>query len=111
MIQSYQKLPATRREAFFAALATDFLPDPEQVLSAARSYPHRDFGEGVVAVMVAKPGAALDATELVQTLKSQIAGFKVPKRPYVVDELPRNVMGKVQKNLLRQEYEKIFNDA
>lgn len=76
--------------------------------SAVIGCPHHDFGEGVVAVVVARPGAQLDANQLIQSLKKQIAGFKVPKHLFVVDELPRNVMGKVQKNVLRQTYEKVF---
>ncbi|QCB45797.1 malonyl-CoA synthase [Hydrogenophaga sp. PAMC20947] len=79
--------------------------------SAVIGCPHRDFGEGVVAVVVAKPGVTLDPSELSQQLKGQIAGFKVPKHFFVVTELPRNVMGKVQKNLLRQTYEKVFEGA
>ena len=66
--------------------------------------PHPDFGEGVVALIVPKAGAQPDADALVAQLKTQIAGYKVPKRAFVVAELPRNAMGKVQKNLLRQRY-------
>ncbi len=79
--------------------------------SAVIGCPHRDFGEGVVAVVVAKPGVTLEPAQLVQQLKTQIAGFKVPKHLFVVNELPRNVMGKVQKNLLRQTYAKVFDGA
>jgi malonyl-CoA/methylmalonyl-CoA synthetase len=79
--------------------------------SAVIGCPHHDFGEGVVAVVVAKPGVTLDPAELLRQLKSQIAGFKVPKQLFVVDELPRNVMGKVQKNLLRQTYQAVFEGA
>jgi malonyl-CoA/methylmalonyl-CoA synthetase len=79
--------------------------------SAVIGCPHRDFGEGVVAVVVPRPGAALDPAALVQSLKQQIAGFKVPKELFVVDALPRNVMGKVQKNVLRDTYAKVFSEA
>jgi malonyl-CoA/methylmalonyl-CoA synthetase len=66
---------------------------------------HPDFGEAVVAVIVPRPeGAVLTEAGVIATLKSQIAGFKVPKRVFVVTELPRNTMGKVQKNLLRERY-------
>jgi malonyl-CoA/methylmalonyl-CoA synthetase len=51
-----------------------------------------------------KPGATLDEAAIVSALKTRIAGFKVPKRVHVVDELPRNAMGKVQKNELRKRY-------
>ena len=76
--------------------------------SAVIGCPHGDFGEGVVALVVPQAGASLNAEQLVQAIKSQIASFKVPKRLFVVDELPRNVMGKVQKNLLRDSYAKLF---
>ena len=76
--------------------------------SAVIGVPHPDFGEAGVAVVVAKAGASLDANEILATLKTSIANFKVPKRVFVVTDLPRNAMGKVQKNLLRQEHAKLF---
>jgi malonyl-CoA/methylmalonyl-CoA synthetase len=76
--------------------------------AAVVGVPHPDFGEAVVAVVVRKPGAALDADAIVATLKDEIANFKVPKRVFVVDELPRNAMGKVQKNLLREQHKRLF---
>ena len=63
-----------------------------------------DFGEAVTAVVVAKPGHVLREADIVAALKHEMAGFKVPKRVYVVDELPRNAMGKVEKNVLRERY-------
>ncbi|WP_298835321.1 malonyl-CoA synthase [uncultured Piscinibacter sp.] len=76
--------------------------------SAVIGVPHPDFGEGVVAVVVAKPGAKPDAAALVAELKGKIANFKVPKHCFVVDALPRNTMGKVQKNLLREQHKGLF---
>jgi malonyl-CoA/methylmalonyl-CoA synthetase len=76
--------------------------------SAVIGLPHPDFGEGVVAVVVPKPGATLDSGRIVATLKERIANFKVPKQVFVVPELPRNTMGKVQKNLLRQQHQGLF---
>ena len=76
--------------------------------SAVIGVPHPDFGEAVVAVITAEPGAAPEAAELIAELKTKIANFKVPKRVFVRDELPRNVMGKVQKAVLRKEHQKIF---
>ena len=73
--------------------------------TAVVGVPHADFGEAVLAVVVAKRGAALDGQAIISALKSQIANFKVPKRVFIVEELPRNTMGKVQKNLLRQQYQ------
>ena len=77
--------------------------------SAVIGVPHADFGEAVVAVVVAQPGAVLDAAAMVAQLKKQIANFKVPKQLFVVADLPRNAMGKVQKNLLREEYRGLFS--
>jgi malonyl-CoA/methylmalonyl-CoA synthetase len=76
--------------------------------SAVIGVPHPDFGEGVVAAVIARPGTSLQGEALIATLKATIAGYKVPKRVFVVDELPRNVMGKVQKNLLRERYAAVF---
>ncbi|WP_313388718.1 malonate--CoA ligase [Achromobacter aegrifaciens] len=72
--------------------------------SAVIGVPHADFGEAVVAVVVPKEGAALDADAMQAELKSRIANFKVPKRVHIIGELPRNTMGKVQKNVLRETY-------
>jgi malonyl-CoA/methylmalonyl-CoA synthetase len=79
--------------------------------SAVIGVPHPDFGEGVVAVVVPKAGATLDGAALCGALKGRIAGFKVPKSVFVVPELPRNAMGKVQKNLLRDQHRNLFAAA
>jgi malonyl-CoA/methylmalonyl-CoA synthetase len=76
--------------------------------SAVVGVPHADFGEAVVAVLVARPGAAPQAGALIAALKAKIANFKVPKQLFIVPELPRNAMGKVQKNLLREQYKSLF---
>ena len=76
--------------------------------SAVIGVPHPDFGEGVVAVVVAQPGASLDAAAMIGKLKASIANFKVPKHLFVVPDLPRNAMGKVQKNLLREQHKALF---
>jgi malonyl-CoA/methylmalonyl-CoA synthetase len=76
--------------------------------SAVIGVPHRDFGEAVVGVVVSKAGAQLDSAALTAELKSRIANFKVPKHLFIVDELPRNTMGKVQKNLLREQHKDLF---
>jgi len=72
--------------------------------SAVIGVPDADFGEAVTAVVVAKPGASPSESEIISTLKAEIASFKVPKRVHFVDDLPRNAMGKVEKNVLRQRY-------
>ncbi|MCZ8072862.1 MAG: malonyl-CoA synthase [Paucibacter sp.] len=76
--------------------------------SAVIGVPHPDFGEAVVAVLIAKPGASLEPAAISATLKSRIAGFKAPKQILLAPELPRNAMGKVQKNLLRQQHAGLF---
>jgi malonyl-CoA/methylmalonyl-CoA synthetase len=72
--------------------------------SAVVGVPHADFGEVGVALVVAKPGVALDAGRILLELKTRLANYKVPKQCHVVADLPRNAMGKVQKNLLREQY-------
>jgi len=72
--------------------------------SAVIGVPHKDFGEGVVAVVL----GAGDEAAMIARAREQLAAYKVPKRIVFVDELPRNAMGKVQKNLLRQRYERLF---
>jgi malonyl-CoA/methylmalonyl-CoA synthetase len=76
--------------------------------SAVVGLPHRDFGEGVIAVVVPKAGATLDGAQMVAALKTRIANFKVPKQVFIVPDLPRNAMGKVQKNLLREQHKGLF---
>lgn len=76
--------------------------------SAVIGLPHPDFGEAVAAVIVARPGATVDAAQVIAALKGRIANYKVPKRVWIVDELPRNAMGKVQKNRLRERYAGAF---
>jgi malonyl-CoA/methylmalonyl-CoA synthetase len=72
--------------------------------SALVGVPDPDFGEVGVAVVVPKEGAKPDSSAIIAQLKATLANFKIPKRCYVVPELPRNSMGKVQKNLLRERY-------
>jgi malonyl-CoA/methylmalonyl-CoA synthetase len=76
--------------------------------SALVGVPHPDFGEVGVAVVTAKAGLALDPDKILADLKTGLANFKVPKRCFVVAELPRNAMGKVQKNMLREQYRDLF---
>lgn len=76
--------------------------------SAVVGVPHPDFGEVGVALLIAKPGVRLDPDALLVSLKSCLANFKIPKRVLVLPELPRNTMGKVQKNVLREQYQTLF---
>jgi len=82
---------------------------PGVVESAVIGVPHPDFGEAVVAVVVrAAEAAALDEPAIVAVMQDRLARFKLPKRVVFVDELPRNAMGKVQKNALREDYAGLF---
>jgi malonyl-CoA/methylmalonyl-CoA synthetase len=82
---------------------------PGVVESAVIGLPHRDFGEAVTAVAVVTPGEApWDESAVLATLKTRLAGFKCPKRVLFVTDLPRNTMGKVQKNLLREQYKDLY---
>ncbi|WP_342617286.1 malonyl-CoA synthase [Rhodoferax sp. GW822-FHT02A01] len=72
--------------------------------SAVVGVPDADFGEVGVAVVIPKPGAQVLPSAILAELKASLANFKIPKRCVLVAELPRNAMGKVQKNLLRQQY-------
>jgi malonyl-CoA/methylmalonyl-CoA synthetase len=81
---------------------------PGVVESAVIGVPHADFGEGVTAVVVRDKGAKVDEAAVLRALDGRLAKFKMPKRVIVVDELPRNAMGKVQKNILRDSYADIY---
>jgi malonyl-CoA/methylmalonyl-CoA synthetase len=82
---------------------------PGVIESAVIGVPHADFGEGVTAVVVCDKNARVDEMSVLQALDGRLAKFKMPKRVIVVDELPRNAMGKVQKNILRDTYSKIYS--
>ncbi len=81
---------------------------PGVVESAVIGCPHPDFGEGVTAVVVRQAGAAVDEKAVLAALEPRLARFKLPKRVLFVDDLPRNSMGKVQKNILRQQQERLY---
>jgi malonyl-CoA/methylmalonyl-CoA synthetase len=81
---------------------------PGVVESAVVGVPHPDFGEGVAAVVVRQPGAALTEAEVLRTLEGRLARFKLPKHVAFVEDLPRNTMGKVQKNVLRDSLGGLF---
>lgn len=77
--------------------------------SAVFGVPHRDFGEGVTAAVTLQPGAVLDEAALLKFLAERLARFKLPKRIFLVPELPRNTMGKVQKTQLRKQFADIYS--
>jgi len=76
--------------------------------SAVIGVPHPDFGEGVTAVVVRTQADAIDEATIIAALQDRLAKFKQPKKVIFVDDLPRNTMGKVQKNVLRDQYAKLF---
>jgi malonyl-CoA/methylmalonyl-CoA synthetase len=69
---------------------------------------HPDFGEGVTAAVVRESGAAVSEADLMRAVKTRLAAYKIPKRILFVDDLPRNAMGKVQKNALRSTYAALY---
>jgi malonyl-CoA/methylmalonyl-CoA synthetase len=77
--------------------------------SAVIGVPHPDFGEGIVAVVVTATGKRLSGSALIAQIRPKMATYKLPKQVFSVEELPRNSMGKVQKNLLREQYADTFN--
>jgi malonyl-CoA/methylmalonyl-CoA synthetase len=77
--------------------------------SAVIGVPHPDFGEGVIAVVVTATGKQLSGSTLIAQIRPKMATYKLPKQVFSVDELPRNSMGKVQKNLLREQYKNTFS--
>jgi malonyl-CoA/methylmalonyl-CoA synthetase len=85
--------------------------------SAVVGVPHPDFGEGVVAIVLRRPGSAdadeagVDEAGVIAVCKEQLANYKVPKRVFFMEELPRNAMGKVQKNLLRDQHKDLFREV
>jgi malonyl-CoA/methylmalonyl-CoA synthetase len=84
---------------------------PGVIESAVIGVPHADFGEGVTAVVVCNKGTDISEASVLQALDGRLAKFKMPKRVFVVDELPRNAMGKVQKNILRDTYKDLYSKA
>ena len=81
---------------------------PGVLESAVIGVPHPDFGETVVGVLVAEPGESPDLEAIEAAAQQSLARFKHPRKLVVVESLPRNTMGKVQKNVLREEYKGLF---
>jgi malonyl-CoA/methylmalonyl-CoA synthetase len=79
--------------------------------SAVFGVPHPDFGEGVTAVVVVEPAASLSEADIMRAIQARLARYKIPKRVLLVDELPRNAMGKVQKSLLRATYASLYRET
>jgi malonyl-CoA/methylmalonyl-CoA synthetase len=83
---------------------------PGVVESAVFGVPHPDFGEGVTAAVVLKPDAGVDEQSVLAALKDRLARYKQPKRVVFIPDLPRNTMGKVQKNALRNRFADLYSE-
>ncbi|KIC40668.1 malonyl-CoA synthase [Ruegeria sp. ANG-R] len=84
---------------------------PGVLESAVIGVPHPDFGETPVGILVPAPGQAPDLDAIMRTVLGSLARFKHPRQLILLDELPRNTMGKVQKNTLRETYKELFATA
>lgn len=83
---------------------------PGVVESAVIGVPHRDFGEAVIAVIVTEGTSAPDQEKIRAGLDGRLAPFKQPKKYFLTESLPRNAMGKIQKNVLRERYANALED-
>ena len=90
-------------------LLIDELPGVEE--AAVVGVPHPDFGEAVLALVVARAGSTVEPERVSEAIRPRLAAFKRPKQVIVVDELPRNAMGKVEKAALRRRYATLFAEA
>ena len=82
---------------------------PGIIESSVFGVPHSDFGEGVMAAVVMKGNEPLEQRRVIESLSEQLARFKIPKHIVVLEELPRNAMGKVMKGELRTSYASFFS--
>ena len=78
--------------------------------SAVIGVPHADFGEAIIALIEGEKNTAPDEQTIIHTLKHELAGYKIPRRIIFLTALPKNVMGKVQKNILREMFADSLNN-
>jgi malonyl-CoA/methylmalonyl-CoA synthetase len=81
---------------------------PRVLESAVFGVPHPDFREAVTVVVVPEKGGRLREADIIDQLRLRLANYKLPKRIVIADDLPRNTMAKVQKNLLREQHKALF---
>ena len=84
---------------------------PGVLESAVIGAPHSDFGESVIGLLVAEDNQSLNLDIIEKAISQRLARFKQPRKLFVIDSLPRNTMGKVQKNILRDEFSSTFQDS
>ena len=87
----------------------DGLPGVEE--SAVIGLPHDDFGEGVTAIVIPKKGFSPTEPQIIAALDGRLAKFKLPKRVLFAGQFPRNTMGKIQKNLLREQFKDLYKKS
>ncbi|WP_394332115.1 AMP-binding protein [Piscirickettsia litoralis] len=117
--QNYLVLVGRTKDLIISGGLNVYPKEVEQVIdvipgvneSAVIGVRHEDFGEAVLAVVVLQEEADIMAEHIIAYCKASLADFKCPKAVKLLDQLPRNSMGKVQKNQLRQQYQTIFTDA
>ena len=81
---------------------------PGVLESAVIGVPHPDFGEAIVGILIPETEQTPDLTQILQSISESLARFKHPQRFIILSELPRNTMGKVQKNILRDQYKNVY---
>ena len=88
-----------------------YAADPRVAEVVVVGLPHPQWSEAVTAFVVTRPGETIDAAELLATLKTTLAGFKVPKAVIFMDDLPKTSTGKIQKNVVRSDHAAHYTEA
>jgi long-chain acyl-CoA synthetase len=88
-----------------------YAADPRVAETVVVGLPHERWSEAITAFVVPRPGETIDPAGLIATLKGRLDGFKVPKAVILVDQLPKTSTGKIQKNVVRAEHAKHFQEG
>jgi acyl-CoA synthetase (AMP-forming)/AMP-acid ligase II len=88
-----------------------YAADPRVAETVVVGLPHQRWSEAITAFIVPKPGETIDADELIAALKARLDGFKVPKAVILVDQLPKTSTGKIQKNVVRSDYARHYEEG